>query len=137
MKLQGVINRIKGTEVQTLGRFYLYAGVEELFSCVVLELSDKQNKKNISNICAGEYLVEPRYSKRHGDHFILLNVDGRSYILIHFGNYHYNTLGCLLFGEDFAYVNEDKHLDITNSKKTMKKLFAIAPDGFKLTINEI
>ena len=127
MKLKGVINRIKGTEVQTLGRFYLYAGVEELFSCVVLELSDKQNKKNISNICAGEYLVEPRYSKRHGDH----------YILIHFGNYHYNTLGCLLFGEDFAYVNEDKHLDITNSKKTMKKLFAIAPDGFKLTINEI
>jgi hypothetical protein len=115
MKLQGVINRIKGTEVQTLGRFYLYAGVEELFSCVVLELSDKQNKKKISNICAGEYLVEPRYSKRYGDHFILLNVDGRSYILIHFGkvflvkNGLYNLSVCFLLS-NHHFWNSQRNL---------------------------
>jgi hypothetical protein len=137
MKLQGVINRLKGTDTQTLSRFYLYAGVEELFSCVVLELPNRQNQKRISNICAGEYIVEPRHSEKYGDHFILLDVDSRSYILIHFGNFFYNTLGCLLFGQDFAYINKDEHLDITNSRGTMKKLVAIAPEGFKLTINEI
>ena len=135
--IQGVIDRIVHQDKQTLGWFNLYNGIKSLIKCSVLELPDLGNENNISRICSGIYTVKKRTSKKFGNHFILLDVDGRDYILIHKGNYYKNTKGCLLFGNDFADFNKDGYLDVTISSRTMKKLYDLAPTEFKLTINEI
>lgn len=134
----GVINRLKDNDAaQTLGHFILYNLFNVAMQCKVLELPDKENQRRISRIPAGWYTCVLRYSTTYGWHYILLDVKGRDYILIHFGNYKHNTQGCLLFGNDFVDINGDGHLDVTSSKKTMKKLLATAPKEFKLLINDL
>lgn len=135
--IQGVIDRILHQDKQTLGWFVLYDGIKPLIRCSVLELAFLDNKQNISSICSGVYIVEKRWSEKFGNHFILLDVDGREYILIHKGNYFKDTRGCLLFGNNFTDFNGDGYLDVTISSRTMKKLYDLAPDKWKLTINEI
>jgi len=135
--MKGVLNRLQQDEVQTLGRFYLYDELDEVFSCVVLELPDRQNQNSISRICSGVYTCKKRYSDKYKDHFHVTDVEGRELILIHYGNYYTNTRGCILFGDDFAKINSDEFIDITNSKATIKDLMEIAPDEWELTINEI
>jgi hypothetical protein len=135
--MKGVLNRLQQSDVQTLGRFYLYDGLNEVFSCVVLELPDKQNQNNISRICGGVYTCKKRYSDKYKHHFHVTDVHGRKLILIHYGNYYTNTRGCILFGDDFAKINDDEYMDITNSKNTISDLMEIAPDEWELTINEV
>lgn len=137
IRVKGILNRLKQSEVQTLGRFYLYDGLNEAFSCVVLELPDKQNQNNISRICAGVYTCKKRHSDKYGWHFHITGVPGRKLILIHWGNFYINTRGCVLFGDDFAKIDDDEYMDITNSKNTIEDLMEIAPDEWELTINEI
>ena len=135
--MESILVRLKEDEKQTLSRFYLYDGLSEVFNCVVLELPDRGNKKSISRVNSGKYTCVLRYSEKYKWHYILLNVEGREYILIHFGNYYTDTRGCLIFGNNFTDINGDGYLDVTSSKKTMKRLLSIAPDKFELTIKEI
>lgn len=135
--MKGVLNRLQEDEVQTLGRFYLYDELDEMFSCVVLELPDKQNQNNISRIPAGTYTCKKRYSDKYKHHFHVTDVEGRKLILIHYGNYHTNTKGCILFGDDFARINSDEFTDITNSKNTISDLMEIAPDEWEIIINNV
>ena len=97
-QIKGVIDRIVHQDKQTLGWFALYDGIKPLIRCSVLELPFLDNQQRISSICAGRYLVKKRWSKKFGNHFILVDVEGREYILIHKGNYYFDTKGCLLFG---------------------------------------
>lgn len=135
--MKGVLNRLKENAVQTLGRFYLYDGIKEVFSCVVLELADKQNQNSISRICSGVYTCKKRHSEKYGWHFHVTNVEGRELILIHWGNFYTDTRGCLLFGDDFAKIDGDEYFDITRSKDTIEDLMGVAPDEWELTINEV
>ncbi|TXD47324.1 DUF5675 family protein [Polaribacter sp. IC073] len=137
MKIKGVLNRILYQDKQTLGWFTLYDGVKKLMQCAVLELADNGNKTGISSICSGRYAVKKRNSPKFGDHFILMDVKGREYILIHKGNYHTNIRGCLLFGEELIDINNDGYLDVTNSTKTMGNLLNVAPDEWVIYINDI
>lgn len=50
------------------------------------------------NIQAGTYKVKKRHTKRLGDHLILGNVAGRTYILIHAGANKDDSKGCLMPG---------------------------------------
>lgn len=139
--MKGKLVRLVHEEKQTLGRFYLYNELKEVFSCAVLELPFKDNENNISSICSGVYKAKVRYSNTYGWHYHVLELDGsevegRSLILIHFGNYYKNTEGCLLFGNNFTDINGDGYRDVTSSKKTMQKLLDIAPDEFKLEISD-
>ena len=54
--------------------------------CSTIELPWKENAPRISCIPEGIYELKKRYSQRFGKHFQLLNVPGRSYILIHPAN---------------------------------------------------
>ena len=120
---------------QTLGLLLLHdESCKEIFSCYTLELPDKDNKKEISRIPCGDYKVVIRASKKYGPHFQVKNVKGRSFILIHAGNYFTQIRGCILVGSDVKDINGDGVLDVVSSGKTLKKLLELAPDGFDLTI---
>jgi len=133
---KAVLIRLNENKKQTLGRLFLFNGLDCVFECCTLELPNFDNAKNISCIPTGQYNVKPRKSKKYGEHFLVENVNFRSYILIHEANYHTELKGCIAVGDNYYDINNDHILDITNSKKTKKRLLALAPDGFDLTILE-
>lgn len=102
---------------QTLGQ--LDVGYLTLYT---LELPWKDNQRRISCIPEGTYRVTSHVSKKFGKCFWVREVQGRSGILIHAGNYHWHTLGCILVGLDHKDANEDGLLDVISSTKAMKKL---------------
>lgn len=133
-----VLNRLNDNDhKQTLGHFLLYDGIENRFECKALELPDKGNQRRISRIMAGWYDCDLRWSQKYGWHFIIKNVEGRDWILIHFGNYYTQIKGCILLGNDFVDINGDGHLDVTSSRKTLKRLLKMAPRTFRLLINDL
>lgn len=134
------LNRFKKQahpELQTLGTLTVFnEDAQVVVHLRTLELPDKDNKTNISCIPAGDYWVKPRTSKKYGKHFHITDVEGRSYILIHSGNYYTQIRGCVLVGLGFKDINGDAVMDVTSSKPAMNKLLKAAPKGFQLTISE-
>ncbi len=116
-------------EKQTLGIMVVPG-----FDCKTLELPWINNQQEISCIPVGSYICKKRWSEKYGHHFIVEGVPGRSYILIHFGNYYTNTKGCILVGLAFTDINNDGLLDVTSSKNTMKQLYDLQPDEFVLEV---
>lgn len=120
---------------QTLGDFRLFdEDCKMLFHCKTLELPWKENKVRQSCVPSGTYDVVFRTSARFSRHYHLTDVPGRTYILIHPGNYHSQIEGCILVGENLVDINGDGYLDVTSSRNTLNKLLMIAPKGFKLDI---
>jgi hypothetical protein len=76
------------------------------FFCFVLELPNRDNAPNISRIPYGTYSVKVRWSEKYGKHFWVTKVEGRTFILMHPGNYagdRYkgfltHSWGCILLG---------------------------------------
>lgn len=117
------IERIETDEKQTLGKLYLYSSNGALlFHCLTMELPWRGNQKRISCIPAGKYPTFLHQSPKFGPSLWVKNVDNRSEILIHKGNYNRDTLGCILPGAQFLDIDGDGSKDVTNSKKTVKKL---------------
>lgn len=136
--MKAVIIRLDdGTDIQSLGRFELFDGVNLKFQCKTLELPDKGNKNNISRIPEGTYQVKRRTSKKFGEHFHVLDVPGRELILIHPGNYYKQTEGCILLGQDYVDINKDGQLDVTISRPTLKRLLDRVPKSFQLRVVDI
>ena len=133
--MEAYIIRLKdNTDLQTLGRFYLFDGVNEVVRFVTLELPWEENERSISRIPSGTYKVKKRKSKKFGDHFHILDVPGRDYILIHPGNYYKQIRGCVLLGQRFADINNDKELDVVMSRPSVDRLLEVTPNTFQLTI---
>jgi hypothetical protein len=127
--------RLVQEEVQTLGQFLFFdAALNIIFKCKVLELPDRNNQKSISRILAGKYKCVLRYSVTYGWHYHVLDVKGRTLILVHFGNYYLDTEGCLIVGNNFTDINKDGYRDVTSSRKTLKKMLAIVGNEFELLI---
>lgn len=124
-----ILHRFSKEQNQTIGKL-VYKDVE----CYTLELPYKNNNRNISCIPVGLYNVERRYSTKYKYHFHITNVPDRSLILIHHGNFNYQTRGCILVGEDIADINADGAVDVTNSKATMRLLLKELPEQFRLRI---
>ena len=115
------------------------------FTCKALELPWMDNERNVSCIPEGFYDVVPRSSAKYSDHLHIKDVDGRSLILIHWGNYagsvnprtgHSDIRGCVLVGKDHIDIDGDGIKDITSSKNTFKELMRVAPNGFVLEITQ-
>lgn len=102
-----------------------------------LELPWKNNEPRVSCIPAGRYEVVKRHSPKYGDHFHVLNVPNRSYILIHAGNYNRDTLGCILVGTGLEDINGDGDKDVTDSRTAMHELNRLLPDSFTLIVREV
>ena len=120
---------------QTKGILTLWDSAgNRLLICQTLELSYKDNQRQISCIKTGTYIVQPHFSFRHGKTFKLLNVPERDNILIHSGNFNSDTKGCILVGNGWSDINEDGILDLLNSRITMKLILAILKTGTTIKI---
>jgi len=118
---------------------------EDVFKCRTLELPWLDNQRNASCIPEGFYDVVPRTSTKYGNHLHITGVEGRSLVLLHWGNYagsinpktgRSDIRGCVLVGEKFIDLDGDGIADITNSKNTFKKLMEAAPNGFILEVTQ-
>lgn len=92
------------------------------FKCKTLELSDQGNLPNISCIPKGTYQCKYSFSPKFLKYtYEVLNVPKRSGIRIHSGNFFFDIQGCILLGTGYANLNNDKEVDIVNSRITIKK----------------
>jgi hypothetical protein len=130
------LTREPSNEKQTQGILQIMESGQVVFECKTLELPWKGNQRNISCIPTGNYTVEKRFTQERGNHFHLLNVPGRSSILIHSGNYYSHTLGCILVGEKFSDLNKDGFVDIVSSRITLGKMNDILPRQFSIGIQD-
>jgi hypothetical protein len=129
------IIRTGSDDVQTIGKLIVTDdNCKKVLERYALELPDKDNKFQVSRIPAGEYKVIKRWSPKYKNHFHILDVPNRSMILIHHGNYHRDTLGCILPGKRLVDIDGDGHKDVTESVKVMKELNNILPDEFFIEI---
>lgn len=108
---------------------------QTVFTCKTLELPWRDNQYQISCIPKGNYNVVRRWSEKYGNHFHVLGVPGRNYILIHVGNYYTEIRGCILVGTSHTDINRDGYRDVTSSKVTMNRLLELMPKSFTLTIS--
>ena len=102
--------------------------------CKTLELPWKKNKRNVSCIPWGTYRVTDYTSSKYSSAFVVLNVPGRSGILIHAGNFISDIEGCILVGEEWEFMGRPRQLAVSYSKNTLNKLLFAYPSGFKLEI---
>jgi hypothetical protein len=131
---RAVLIRLDQNKKQSLGRLFIFDGLDIQYECCTLELADNKNQRNISCIPTGNYDVKPRTSEKYGNHYLVENVENRDYILIHPANYYTQLRGCIAVGSDFYDINKDGECDITYSRRTVKEMLDVAPDGFDLTI---
>ena len=72
----------------------LFLGNEKV--CATIELPWKNNQRQVSCIPEGKYELKKRYNERFGDHLLVKDVPGRSYILIHaYNNALEESKGCI------------------------------------------
>jgi len=133
--LKALLIRQEEDAKQTLGNFILYDGTDQIFSAKTLELPWIDNEQFISCIPPGIYICKRRHSARFGHHFIVCDVKGREFILIHCGNFNRDIKGCIALGHDHLDINQDGYRDVTSSRQTMKRLNnAVDEILFALTI---
>lgn len=135
------LQRKEYSDKQVLGEFKLYdADNNEIFSAASLELPWRNNESRVSCIPAGNYKAVRRSSQKYPESYHVQELDadqvnGRSWILIHKGNYHTDILGCILLGEGHIDINGDGYKDVYSSGKVIKKLVETAgEEGFTLEI---
>ncbi len=129
------IQRIQKDGFQSLGILTIYDDNGfPYWECRTLELPDKDNQLRKSCIPEGEYWVEKRNSPKYGDHFHILDVPGRTLILIHNANFVRQLLGCIAVGLAHTDIDGDGHRDVTRSRSTLKDLNRELPAKFKLEI---
>lgn len=104
--------------------------------CDTLEPTDRENKKNISSIPVGQYICSRVLSNKYNETFEVCDVEDRSNILFHWGNFDDNTQGCILVGNGIS--NIDGRKAVLQSKDTFKRFMRSMDhvDTFHLTISE-
>jgi len=70
----------------------------------------------------GDYICRRVNSPKYGNTFEVTNVKGRTHILIHWGNWEDNSLGCTILGESFDPLRK-KDGKMKNGVAYSKKAF--------------
>lgn len=110
--MKATLIRTESTEQGTFGSLLLGGK----FLCFTVELPWKENQRQISCIPAGTYDCEWVYSPKFGYCYAVKNVQHRSSILLHKGNfagdvslgYKSNSHGCLLPALKLGRINNQK-----------------------------
>jgi hypothetical protein len=130
-----LIIRTAENEKQTIGTGLVFDNLGRLlYQFASLELPYLANSRKISCIPVGNYKIVKRRSERYGTHFHIQDVAKRDLILMHVGNYHFNSSGCILVGREHKDINQDNLLDVVNSTVTMRDLLRICPENLELEI---
>jgi hypothetical protein len=144
--VRAILTRAHQNNVQTVGYFVWGTFGKSTvvdFVCYTIEPPWKDNQKFVSRIPSGTYKVKKHVSPTFGKCFLVCGVKGRDHILIHAGNFHNNTKGCILVGDWLTDINQDGCVDIggpdskngkLGSRGTLKKLLGILPDEFELEV---
>jgi hypothetical protein len=119
------VKRLKDNGVQTIGELRVFEEGIEIFSCKTLELPWRENRREVSCIPEGEYVLKHRQSKKYGKHLHIKHVPGRSYILIHSANYFHQLLGCIAVGRKFMYLDNDDQIDVNASRDTLRDIVSL------------
>lgn len=105
----------------------------EGLSLHTLERPWLDNRENVSCIPPGVYKVVHHSTKDYPNHYRLLNVPGRSGILIHEGNTLKDTIGCILVGQKTGKLGEQDA--VLESVLALNQLRAkVGKSGFTLSI---
>jgi hypothetical protein len=123
---------------ETPGSLYLIDQGERIYECKTLELQYLDNKRNVSCIPAGSYIVT-KYSYSHYQNTFLINgVPDRDGILMHKGNFaagnKIDTQGCILLGTGFELINQDTYQDIKGCDIALACLNLYLPESFMIHI---
>lgn len=120
--------RTPSTEFGTLGFLFDH----NIPLCLTLEDPWNDNKVGVSCIPAGIYQCGEHSGAKYKNTWIVKDVPGRSAIIIHSGNTHADTRGCILIGKTVGHIN---HIPaILDSAKAMNELRKMLPKRFTLTI---
>jgi hypothetical protein len=128
---------------QTRGVMSVMVDGLPVYSCSSLELPWLNNQRRISCIQEGTYKAKKHRSPKFGDAIWILDVPGRSEILIHPANYVgspnpktkvSDLLGCVATGDVMKDITNDDIVEILNSKAVMKTLLSMLPDEFTIQI---
>ena len=137
------------TNLFTLGKMYEQNNYVEppRFMYCTLELPWIDNKKFISCIPAGDYIMRPWNSPKFGKVFYIesqyssvvgLNHGERTHILFHTANMTSQLKGCIAIGTHLGYLtnkNNDQELSVLNSRDSMQNLLEELGDyDYRLTI---
>lgn len=128
-----IIERYGHGAAQTVSKIHLVNKFDRIIkSWDGLELPDRDNRIGISRINAGTYTAIKHTSPRLGASLWLQDVEGRSEILIHAGNFAAvlkngrilkgDIEGCILIGHDLSDINNDGLLDVIQSKDALDEL---------------
>lgn len=141
MKLK--LERYGSNKVSTAGRFFI-GGLQ---LCVALEDEHRDIKINgqtripagVYNLGLrtvggfhGRYSKDSRFRRMHKGMIQLLDVPNFSYVLIHCGNTHEHTAGCILLGSKMITKNKgrpDEEYQISQSGKAYKHVYPIIADA--------
>ena len=111
------------------------------FFSKTLELPWRENKRSISCIPSGEYIVRIRQSPKYGSVYWVTDVPNRTWILIHAGNFAGDTKkgfkthvnGCILLGNKHGFLGNQRA--VLSSRITVRKFRNVMRDKtFKLTV---
>ncbi len=105
--------------------------------CVCLENPWKNNEPFVSCIPSGTYTARRFQSPKYGDVFQIYGVDGRSLILIHWGNYERNTQGCILIARNYAAMNGERAIAASKAvfNEFMKRMEGV--DEFEIEFHDV
>ena len=135
MTLKILIERTSGSNKQTLGDFYVLNDLNHVLEHFhSLELPYLNNRRRVSSIPLGKYIAKKHISPKFGECLWIQDVEGRSEILVHSGNFHTQILGCILIGFDLKDIDKDGYLDVTYSKPSMRKLMKLISDQEEIEI---
>lgn len=133
--MRPIIEIIRVEENQEHGTFGVLRIQKEVF-CVTLEPADRLNATGISSIPAQQYTIRRHQSPRFGETFQVMDVPGREAVLFHAGNVAGHTQGCIILGQYFGKLKEDRA--VLNSGATFAFFMAALAgyDEAHLTIKE-
>lgn len=102
--------------------------------CKTIELPWRSNQPRISCIPEGQYRIRRRHSPRFRDHFEVMNVKDRKYILFHAGNDAGKELrGCI--APVLRHTGEGKGSSSRAALDQMKdRLYPLMDNGHQITL---
>lgn len=139
-----ILNRFYESDQGTKSVLLAFNNKQEKKSFRILELPWRNNEQNISRIPNGKYNCKIHKSKKFGTVYHIENVENRTWILTHSGNFAGDTskgfkthsYGCLIIGKYFGVLSNQ--LAVLLSRVTLKDFMNFMNyENFELTIRTV